>query len=228
MRFKRPPAAAGGDPNFASRTVLLPLNGNATPVKGSAWSNTGSAPTWTSSNPPFAGLQSLELLGTTNSLVSATSQAILGSGDFGVELLFRLTSTSNSFRTLLTNYDADGLFSWGLWTNDAGQLYYYGDGAGLELFGGVDCRDSSWRIAQLVRQSGRLAIRIGKLGDGGNTTEVAFVTSNTTNFNSTKAMRLGLEGSYLGAPFFGQFAQLRISVGVAPSFAIPTAPWPTS
>jgi len=224
-----PPAGGGGSlPAWANVTALLPLDGNATAAKGGAWSNTGSAPTYTASNPPFTGVQSLEMLGTTASLISAASAGQLGAGDFGVEILFRCTSTAGSFRALAGNYDGDGLASWGLWLNASGQPYFYGDSTGLEMFGGPDCRDSAWRIVQLIRQAGRLSVRVGKLSDGGNTTECAFATGNATNFNSTKGVRIGLEAAYMGSPFYGQLAQFRATVGEAPPIAVPTAAWPTS
>lgn len=221
-------APPSGDPDIAFRTAILSLDGDLTAAKGGAWSiEGGSTLTFTADNPPFPGLQSLQYAGGSVHPISPAALSNLGAGDFGVELLCRCTSTSNSYRALIGCYGGGGN-TWNLWLADTGAVYYYGEGDSLEMTGGPDQRDSAWWLVQLVRISGRLALRSGRVGVDANTVERAFVADNTMNFGSSGGIRLGVEAAYAGSPFFGELAQARVTVGKAPSFAVPSEPWPTA
>lgn len=207
------PIVQAMDPDFASVSLLLHLNG----------SNGSTTFTDSSSNGASITAAGNAQISTTQSKFGGASAYFDGSGDY-LQYAAGTTNIGSSQDCTLECWfyrtGGEALFgttfsgNFQLLTVMSGKLYAYWNGPELE--GGI-VSDSTWNHAAITRSSGTLRLFL-------NGTQVASTTGSTANFTVN---RFG--NTIYRSDWSGYIDEIRLTVGVArytASFTAPTAPFP--
>jgi hypothetical protein len=214
---------------WAARTLVFPLNGNTFEQKSSTNFRQVGTTSWMSG--PFAGQSALGAVGTGNYLTNGVrSTGSFGTGIFAIEFFYYNSSATTNAKIIMGNtYNVAG--GWALYSN--GTALVMVTGGGSDMTGtGITSATNQWKFVQVIRDgAGRVSMRIGNAGSGGDTTTTEFYasTGNTTNYNSIRPMNIGNDAGFAGS-FSGidRVCNVRITKGIIPSFTIPTSAnaWP--
>jgi hypothetical protein len=205
------PSVQATDPNFASVSLLLHMDGsnNSTTFTDSSSSAlaitaNGNAKISTTQS-KFGGASGL--FDGTGDFVSFSGISISSSADCTIECWFYRTGGEGLF-------GASGGGNYQLLAVLDGNLYAYWNGN--ELQGGT-VTDNAWHHAAVTRSSGTMRLFF-------NGTQVATSSSNTQTFSITRVAQ-----SVNRSDFNGYIDDARVTVGVArytANFTAPTAPFP--
>lgn len=217
-------AAASGDPNFSSVSLLLPFDGSDGSTTFTDESNNGFSVT-AGGNAQLDTAQSkwggasLVLDGSGDYISIADNAAFdFGTGDFTVEFWLRWNSLSG-FQTIYDHgYTGSGALLLQTGSN-TGQFIVYASGTPImtesdALGTGV------WGFYQLVRSGTTITL----YRDGVSKAS----TTNSTNFGSTSNLCFGARLGTGSNNFNGWVDDIRITKSVARSNSVPTAAFPTS
>lgn len=226
----------GGDPNFASVTSLLPLNGTNgsttfTDIKGKTWTANGTAQISTAQS-KFGGASALFNGGASDYIdTAASADFVVGTGDFTVECWYYPIAASGSFPRIF-EVSTSGVFEAGTWLlMDRG----LGAGYGLSVFNinnagaliissSINVVNGAWVHLALCRSGSTIRLFVDGVLRGSAT--------NSTSFNSSNA-KLFIGGNNEGADATcnAYIDDFRFTKGVArytADFTPPTAAFPTS
>jgi len=216
-------AGSGGDPDFASVSLLLPLNGTNGGTSFPDESNNnftvtgfGNAQTTTAQS-QWAG-SSLVLDGSSDYLSVPDNAAFdFGSGDFTIEFWLRWNSLSG-FQTIYDHgYTGSGalLLQTG---NGDGRIGIYTSGSYLGQESGSPST-RTWIFYQIVRSG--TSLRINRNGTS------SLSVTNSTSLGSTANIGIGARLSAGTLALNGWMQDLRVTKGIARSNVVPTAAFPT-
>jgi hypothetical protein len=227
-RFRRAstwPGAITPDPDFASVSLLLHMDGSGSSFVDSSSNNltvTANGVTQTTAQSKFGG-KSGDFGGSETLTVPAGSDFAYGTGDFTIEAWIYRTSAGSEAQIFAQTESGTNYVLFGV--NSSDKVFFVGTdsggGAAIEGPAGNLVDADEWHHVAVVRASGDVTVYCD--GVGGTATE------NTTDFDDTT--RVPTVGSYThssSASFVGYIDEFRVTKGVArytANFTPPTTPF---
>jgi hypothetical protein len=226
------PALVATDPDFASVSLLLHMdgsNGSTTFTDSSSNAFTGTrygslAVSTTESK--FGGASAAFSGGTSQDALDFADNAAFdfGTGDFTLECWAYLNGTPANVNALVAKYGSGGV-EWIWWVNNSGKLEFLTDGGDVTSSASVPT--GQWTFLSVTRQSGTVKVFIGGAQEASGTI--------STDFNGSATLSVGnypaFGGFDSGFPIAvdGYLDDVRITKGVArytAAFTPPTAAFP--
>lgn len=220
--------AVSGDPNFSSVSALLHFDGTNnsttfTDVKTNSWLASGGAKISTAVSKFGGASGSFAASASSNIVTLANSKFDFGSGDFTIETWVYPNSLTSTLQTIYTNRNSTSTGGVQLVCSNASTFLICWNSSGTVVAQPVGPAPtiSSMNFIQVVRSGSTWTVAV-------NGTAGTAVTASGT-IGSGSDVYVGKDPTSSGPRYLDSYIDdLRVTKGVARSFAVPTNPFPNA